>query len=554
MISGAGPQSACVVHSLVNRLRRGASRLSMPLSFDPHSIRKGMGVTVGDRSPGDGPVERPGTDWMWELAAHYERMRRAYPDHELCIVFDIDGTILDLRYLVVYALLAYDRAHDTEYFQGLRATDVHVHENRIDEFLEDLALPAAVRADVLAWYAEHLWSPEAILAANQPYQGVLGVIRWFQLQPATCVALNTGRPEEIRDLTLQALNALGKAYRVRFRSDLLCMNPHGWGSRVADSKVACIRMLQERGLRVVAVVDNEPAAIQAMATADQTHEILFLHADTIFESQRVVTPRTVRGSSYGLAELVSEEELRRRVQFVWHGVNDEANLRQFLASGVHWAECDVRRDPLDRLVLRHDSFEKSPWHRAEQPFRLEACLRALRRQQRSVKLDLKEGGEVIERVLGIVAAMDFDQGSLWFNGSIEVLREPGIRRLSEAYPQATISAPVDFLGPLLLAAPALAKDVVATLRSWGVNRWSLDWRTPGIRELMDRLEEAGWEVNVYGVPDLEAFLEASLLLPRSVTADFNFPDWHYFGRGAGQDRAYYRYEIAPATPLGRQAK
>ncbi len=181
-------------------------------------------------------------------------------------------------------------------------------------------------------------------------------------------------------------------------------------------------------------------------------------------------------------------------------------------------------------------------------------MRTLRKRQRSVKLDLKEGGEVVERVLGIVAAMGFDEGSLWCNGSIEVLREPGIHRLAEAYPRATISVPVDFLRPLLLAAPVLAKEVVATLRSWGVNRWSLDWRTPGIRELMDRLEEGGWEVNVYGVPDLEAFLEASLLLPRSVTADFNFPDWHYFGRGAGQDRAYYRYEIAPATPLGRQAK
>ena len=86
-------------------------------------------------------------------------------------------------------------------------------------------------------------------------------------------------------------------------------------------------------------VDNEPAIIQAMAEADETHEILFLHADTIFESQRVMTPRTVTGSTYDLAELVSEQELRRRVQFVWHGVNDEANLRQFLASGVHWAEC-----------------------------------------------------------------------------------------------------------------------------------------------------------------------------------------------------------------------
>jgi hypothetical protein len=149
---------------------------------------------------------------------------------------------------------------------------------------------------------------------------------------------------------------------------------------------------------------------------------LFLHADTIFESQRVVTPRTVTGSTYDLAELVSEEELRRRVQFAWHGVNDEANLRQFIASGVHWAECDIRQDPLGRLVLRHDSFEEIPWHRAEQPFRLEACLRALRAQGRSVALDLKEGGDVVERVLGIVAALGFDEGSLWCNGSIEVLR------------------------------------------------------------------------------------------------------------------------------------
>jgi hypothetical protein len=490
---------------------------------------------------------------MWELAAHYERMRRAYPDQELCIVFDIDGTILDMRYLVVHALLAYDREHGTDHFHGLHAEDVTVHEDRIDEFLEDLALPTAARANVLTWYAEHLWSPEAILAANRPYQGVLGVIRWFQLQPATSVALDTGRPEEIRDLTLQALNALGRAYRVAFPSELLCMNPNGWGQRVAESKVACIRALQQRGLMVVAVVDNEPANIQAMAEADETHEILFLHAETIFASQRVVTPRTVHGTTYGLAELVSEEALRRRVEFIWHGVNDEANLRQFLASGVHWAECDIRRDPLNRLVLRHDSFEESPWHRAEHPFHLEACLRTLHEQGRSVALDLKEGGEVIERVLAVVASIGFDDASLLYNGLIETLGEPGIRRLTEAHPRATITVPVDFLAPLLLAAPTLAKEITDTLRSWGVNRLSLDWRTPEIRELLSRVEEWGWEVNVYGIPDLEAFLEASLLLPKSVTADFNFPGWNYFGRGSGQHRAYHRYELARDTSSGPRA-
>ena len=46
-----------------------------------------------------------------------------------------------------------------------------------------------------------------MLAAHRPYRGVLEVIRWFQLQPATFVGLNTGRPEQLRDETLRSLNA-----------------------------------------------------------------------------------------------------------------------------------------------------------------------------------------------------------------------------------------------------------------------------------------------------------------------------------------------------------
>ena len=34
--------------------------------------------------------------WMRCLADHYAALRRAYPDDELCVVFDIDGTIFDL--------------------------------------------------------------------------------------------------------------------------------------------------------------------------------------------------------------------------------------------------------------------------------------------------------------------------------------------------------------------------------------------------------------------------------------------------------------------------
>jgi len=64
------------------------------------------------------------------------------------------------------------------------------------------------------------------------------------------------------------------------------------------------------------------------------------------------------------------------------------------------------------------------------------------------------------------------------------------------------------------------------------------------RRLFDRLDEWGYDVNIYAVPDLEAFLQAALLLPRSLTADFNFPQWQYFGRGSGEGRAYHRYQVA----------
>ncbi|MFN2489327.1 MAG: hypothetical protein ABR529_06270 [Actinomycetota bacterium] len=499
-------------------------------------------ITAESKEAGPDRLEEE-TDWMRELAVHYEQLRRAYPGDDLCIVFDIDGTILDLRHLVVHALLSYDREHGTDYFRGLGVEDIGVHESRIDQFLAGLTLPAPVREDILTWYAKSLWSPEAILAGSQPYTGVLSVIRWFQLQPATHVALNTGRPEELRQLTLRSLNAVGREHRVMFADDLLWMNPRGW-DHVLESKVEGLRALEARNLRLVAVIDNEPANIRVMAESDATGEILFLHADTIFESQREPTPRTVTGKTYGLAGLVSERDLSERVQFIWHGINDAANQRQFLSSGIHWAECDVRVDPLGRLVLRHDSFQETPWTRAEHPFLLEECLGALRKHDRGVVLDIKEGDDVPERVLATVASVGFDDSELCFLGSIETLGEEGMRQIAQTRPGATLSFMADFVGPLLLAVPTLARQVLDTLREWGVNRVAVDWRTTTRKlDVLDRFEEQGWDVNVHGVPDLESFLEAALLLPSAVTADFNFPDWHYYGRGSGQRRAYHRYKL-----------
>lgn len=481
---------------------------------------------------------------MRRLAAHYGRFRAEYPEDRLLVVFDIDGTILDMRHMVRHVLLSFDRAHDTDWFHGLEVGDIDVHENQVERWLAERALPAAVRERVHGWYLEQRWRPDAVLAAHRPYQGVLDVIRWFQIQPDTYVGLNSGRPEALRDETLRSLNAIGAEYRVEFASGLLHMNPGGWEEGVAAAKVAALTAFRAAGYRVVAVVDNEPDNIRAMADADTAGEILFLHARTLYESKRTPTPRTVDGETYDITALMSEQELPQHVQLVWHGVNDGWNLRQFLASPVMWGECDVRTDPLGRLVLRHDSFDDTPWTPEERLMPLGDLVDAFARNGRGMKLDLKQAtDDVVGRVLDLVGDR-LDGERLWFNGTVESLGESGYRRLAVARPGAVLQCPIDFLAPLVFSAPNRARDLLEMLRGWGVNRFSVAWGSLHTRRLFDRLDEWGYDVNIYAVPDLEAFLQAALLLPRSLTADFNFPQWQYFGRGSGEGRAYHRYQVA----------
>jgi hypothetical protein len=57
------------------------------------------------------------------------------------------------------------------------------------------------------------------------------------------------------------------------------------------------------------------------------------------------------------------------------------------------------------------------------------------------------------------------------------------------------------------------------------------------------MDQWGFEVNIYDVPDLEAFLQAVLLLPRSITSNFNFPQWHFYGKSALENGRLADYPI-----------
>ena len=478
---------------------------------------------------------------MLALAQHLAHVRSTYPTDRLLVVFEIDGLIVDQRHMVRRRLLDYDRVHGTDHFGGIEVADVDTDPEHLERFLIRRGLAATVRRDVLDWYPEQSPSPEQVPGTERPYPGVLEVIRWFQLQSSIFVGLNTSRPERMRTDTLRSLNALGRDLRVEFDSGLLHMNESGDDADVITSKIKGLHAFTRAGYRPVAVVDHDPAVIRAMVDADETGDILFLQTRTTSPSPRLTGPRTAAGRHFELRSLVAEHDLPDHVQLVWHGVNDEVNLCEFLSSTVRWGELDVRHDPRQRLVLRHDSFERTPWTKDEALLTLAAALEAFAGHARGLKLDLKDGTRVVNEVLALLEGHGFDNDCLWFNASIESIGAEGFRRLRSAYPGAIVQCPVDFLAPLALAAPRRARTMLQMLAGWGISRFSVAWGRESTPSLVRQLEEWGYEVNLYAVGNHESFLQAMLLMPRSLTADFNFPEWNYYGRGSGEGRRYHRY-------------
>jgi hypothetical protein len=242
--------------------------------------------------------------WMRKLAEHHKTMRRRYPEERIIVVFDVDDTILDLRHMILYVLRSFDRCHNTAFFVDLTLEDVEVSEMEVRRMIGQLPAPAKDKRRIMKWVAEHSWSSEITRAAHRPFPGVMEVIRWLQRQSKTFVGLNTGRPELIRHDTLYCLKKLGRPHKARFDNDLLFMNPCGWNENIVAFKVAGIDYFRKKGFRVIAFIDNEPENLEAISMFDRTGDILLLHADTFYNSERARIPsHAVSGSVYDVKEL-----------------------------------------------------------------------------------------------------------------------------------------------------------------------------------------------------------------------------------------------------------
>lgn len=237
----------------------------------------------------------------------------------------------------------------------------------------------------------------------------------------------------------------------------------------------------------------------------------------------------------------SFDQLPAAVDLVWHGVNDRQNLSHYLASKVQWAELDINLDRSgDQFILRHDSFDQLPPMPDEEYLPLDDVLAEMRIHNRSVKLDFKVGDPWIQQILRLVDKCDFAAKELWFNGNLEILGQKWISTFAEGYPGAVVQVPLGFLVPLK-DEPEAAKRRLEEVARWGVNRFSLSWRYPQARQLFAQVTQWGYALNIYGVENLTEFLEAVALQPRSVTCDFNFPEWGLFGRGSGHRGFYHEY-------------
>ncbi|HWR67419.1 MAG TPA: HAD family hydrolase [Desulfomonilia bacterium] len=474
-------------------------------------------------------ITRRNTGWMRDLAFHYEAMRTAYPDDNLLIVFDIDGTIIDEGHMALSVLQAFDREHGTGFFSNISSDDMPLPPGEVCRLLKEFAIPSTVRGEITSWCEANFWSRAAILSSHKPFYGVLDVIRWFQLQPRTFVGLNSARAERLRADTLRILNALGRGYHVQYEDALLHMNT---GGAVPQGKVNGIRKFQEKGYRIVAVIDNEKENLEAVARIDPAGEMLLLHTDVMLASSPVrKASKAFMCRYYDLTELINRHHLPQHIEFVWHGVDDESILRQFLVSSVQWAELHVRRHIGNQgLILRRKPYAEVPPVPCEIPVRLEEFLYLLHEAGRGVKLDLKEPG-LTGQAIDLLKAAGYTDDHVWITIATEEVHGGALRRIQEAFPRAIKQCPVDSLSTMLTASPGEAKRYLGMLSHAGIGRFSVNWSTPGSRGIIIQLQNWGYEVNIYNVPDLEAFLQAALLVPTSVTSFYNFPKWFYTGPG-----------------------
>jgi len=232
-------------------------------------------------------------DWTRALLHHHDTTRRRFPQQRLLVLFDVDGTFLDMRLALTELLRAYDAAHATAHFARLAPADIDPFGRTIETVLETCDVPAAEQPQVLSWHRRHRHAGDILRMAHAPYRGLLALAAWLHRQPGTRVGINSARPEFLRQDTLRGLNALAIGYELQFTDSLAWFTPQGWRDDVTAAKQAALTLAQRRGDRVIAHIDSNAQVLARLAAADLDDDLMLLHSeDLLYPPHATATPRT----------------------------------------------------------------------------------------------------------------------------------------------------------------------------------------------------------------------------------------------------------------------
>ena len=360
---------------------------------------------------------------------------------------------------------------------------------------------------------------------------IISVLRWFQIQKKITVGFVSRRSGIATSELVRDLQKYAKNHRFNIDSSLIFFPEKA--ATDSEQQRSLLEVCTERGYRLFAYLGLEKPA-------NSSESLRYFNLNDIALDENITGDQGAPHAS--LIHLITEEELPEEIEYCWHGINDHENLEKFLQSSVTWGEVDVRAHPVsNELITRHDSFSKSPAFPAEKILSLEDVLFRMYAEQKKVKIDFKQGGEVVDHTLEMLRTLGYFNESVWFHGDLPVLRISGFQKLFAVYPEAIVQTTIDQIAPFIALAPPLGRWLIRLFSDWGANRFLLTWKSRYKIQVMEKMERWGYPVNLYQIPNLEEFLKAVLLLPASITSDFNFPEWKYYGRGSGQDLTWHEY-------------
>lgn len=232
------------------------------------------------------------------------------------------------------------------------------------------------------------------------------------------------------------------------------------------------------------------------------------------------------------------QEIPPKIDLVWHGVNDDGNLSHFLQSSIRWAEGDVRGNGNGKLILRHDSFETHPKREEEKFLLFDDWVKALKGKRKGVQIDLKEGGETMERMIQILKGHGVGEEDLWITTNLKDVSMDDYLRLKQVFPQIILQSTIPIRFMFKEMNEEERRAWLSLNQGMGVKRLSVSWYDCPTREEIDEVKKNGFEVNLYHVESIQDFREAIPLQPESITSDFHIPEWSLFGRGSGENGFY----------------